>query len=626
MLAPLAAVAQEPSGFDAHGFVLHAHDGDLRDPLTLNRPGPWNQGDWWVSGLLEYADRPLVQVVAPSIGSDTPDENILLDQLFGLNLNTGAGIHDRLRLDAGAPVFFTSVGQEGRQNPAMGDLRVTATGALLRPQHLEVGGGLGVGAAAHLDLPTGDSTIFLGQPGVAGGLGLLATYEGAWYTFSGELGAQLNPKAELDNLENADQLLLGAAVNVLPGPDTGITLESHFGVPFAAADQPGTGLPGELLLSLRQRVGASATITVGGATAVTPGAGAARFRTFAGVTIGQVEPARAPDHDALLDAVIHDLCPGNVETSNGWRDDDGCPDELGALMVRATYKTQDVPTAALSLHTPDGERRTRVSDRPTLRAVPGSMIRAEAAAPDLCLVGEASTTATESAAELVIELRQHLLTWLEVAVVDPAGVPVPDPMVRLTSPAAPSCVPDTPATASPGTHVVRNPTGVTTVHLLVEAPGFKVFEQDVSVAADGTRVTVRLETSRVVLKQDRIEILDKVFFETNKAVIKPASFGLLNDVAAVILAHPEVGRVQVEGHTDDQGNDAYNLKLSHARAESVRSYLIQRGVAADRLDAAGFGESLPLETNRTEAGRSVNRRVEFKLIDPAPGETHAPKP
>ena len=120
---------------------------------------------------------------------------------------------------------------------------------------------------------------------------------------------------------------------------------------------------------------------------------------------------------------------------------------------------------------------------------------------------------------------------------------------------------------------------------------------------------------------DRYEIViyDKVHFETAKAVIKPESFGLLNDVASIIITNPDLGRVEVAGHTDSQGSDAYNLKLSQRRAESVVNYLIQGGVEPQRLMAQGYGESTPIDTNETTEGKARNRRVEFTIKDKANG-------
>lgn len=122
----------------------------------------------------------------------------------------------------------------------------------------------------------------------------------------------------------------------------------------------------------------------------------------------------------------------------------------------------------------------------------------------------------------------------------------------------------------------------------------------------------------VVIKPERLEILDKVYFEFDKATLLPESFPLLTQVAAVILAHPELKVVRVDGHTDNIGGAAYNKDLSTRRAESVRTFLIQQGVAPERLSFQGFGFERPIATNDTEEGRGENRRVEFLIIDPPP--------
>jgi outer membrane protein OmpA-like peptidoglycan-associated protein len=73
-------------------------------------------------------------------------------------------------------------------------------------------------------------------------------------------------------------------------------------------------------------------------------------------------------------------------------------------------------------------------------------------------------------------------------------------------------------------------------------------------------------------------------------------------------------RFLIEGHTDSQGSDAYNLKLSDERAASVKNYLIEKGLPASRLSSEGFGETKPVANNATAAGRQQNRRVEISLI------------
>lgn len=116
----------------------------------------------------------------------------------------------------------------------------------------------------------------------------------------------------------------------------------------------------------------------------------------------------------------------------------------------------------------------------------------------------------------------------------------------------------------------------------------------------------------VVVTEQKIEIKQTVYFDTNKATIKPVSFSLLNEVAQALKDNPKI-KVEVGGHTDSQANDAFNLKLSQRRAESVRTYLIKQGIASDRMSAKGYGEEVPIADNRTATGRAENRRVEFVI-------------
>jgi OOP family OmpA-OmpF porin len=106
----------------------------------------------------------------------------------------------------------------------------------------------------------------------------------------------------------------------------------------------------------------------------------------------------------------------------------------------------------------------------------------------------------------------------------------------------------------------------------------------------------------------------KVFFDTNSAVLKTESFAELDNMAR-FLADVPAARGVVEGHTDNVGADAYNLALSQRRADAVRKYLIDKGVAADRLQTKGLGETQPEADNATADGRAQNRRVVFARTD-----------
>ena len=93
------------------------------------------------------------------------------------------------------------------------------------------------------------------------------------------------------------------------------------------------------------------------------------------------------------------------------------------------------------------------------------------------------------------------------------------------------------------------------------------------------------------------------------------SFDILNQVANVLKGNSQLVRIRIEGHTDSKGNDAYNKKLSQSRAESVRNYLVAKGIDTNRLVPAGFGEEQPVATNTTNDGRAENRRVEFVILE-----------
>lgn len=107
-----------------------------------------------------------------------------------------------------------------------------------------------------------------------------------------------------------------------------------------------------------------------------------------------------------------------------------------------------------------------------------------------------------------------------------------------------------------------------------------------------------------------------VTFDTNATVIKPGLHTEIDRVASVLTRYPET-LIRVEGHTDSVGSDEYNMDLSLRRAASVRDLLVQRGVSSGRIETVGFGKTMPVATNATEAGRQRNRRVEIKIAPQA---------
>lgn len=149
--------------------------------------------------------------------------------------------------------------------------------------------------------------------------------------------------------------------------------------------------------------------------------------------------------------------------------------------------------------------------------------------------------------------------------------------------------------------------------IFVEAPGYGVRRTDL-VLAPGLAprdVTFTLSAARTDRNDEVLRILDKVSFELDQTAIGDDGSGALAEIATLMLAHPEITRLEVQGHSDASGTPAYNMELSQSRADTVREALIKLGVPMERLSARGYGAMRPVAENETDPGRAQNRRVEF---------------
>ncbi len=131
--------------------------------------------------------------------------------------------------------------------------------------------------------------------------------------------------------------------------------------------------------------------------------------------------------------------------------------------------------------------------------------------------------------------------------------------------------------------------------------------------------TLFLENIDKVIEPKQMEVgntfvLENILYDLNKSVLRSESKVVL-DRLSVILNENKSIKLKIESHTDAQGLEEYNLILSERRAQAVVKYLISKGINKDRLMAEGFGESKPIAANNTEAGRQVNRRAEFKILE-----------
>lgn len=137
---------------------------------------------------------------------------------------------------------------------------------------------------------------------------------------------------------------------------------------------------------------------------------------------------------------------------------------------------------------------------------------------------------------------------------------------------------------------------------------------------DSIRVEIRLPNQKVTVKKSfavlevgRKLVLDNIRFATNKYSIEAASMPELDYLVSLMKARPTM-RLKIEGHTDDAGDHFFNMKLSNLRAESVRNYMVRKGIEPKRLFTVGYGETRPTATNETEEGRHLNRRTEFIIL------------
>ncbi len=118
----------------------------------------------------------------------------------------------------------------------------------------------------------------------------------------------------------------------------------------------------------------------------------------------------------------------------------------------------------------------------------------------------------------------------------------------------------------------------------------------------------------IKITETALEIPEKVFFQSGLAVIDERSYALLSAIADVLTEHPELTMVSVEGHTDSSGKAKANKTLSQERADAVVAFLVEKGVAAERLSAKGWGQEKPVGSNETDEGKAANRRVEFLIV------------
>lgn len=602
---------EEPTeGFDAHGLALVAQDGDPRDLLRVHRAGRFEQGDFWATGLFEYADEPLVLGYHYTDGR--PDEyEPYLDNVMALNFNLGGAVHDRVRLDLGVPLYLASVGPGGgSQGVAIGDIRFTPTAAIVRPKP-QYGGGFGLAVMPYIDLPTGDPDKFLGDQGVSYGGFVAATYEAGPLTLSLDAGPEINPNIDVLNQTGADHVSVGGGVGFLVTRTMGINLEGRKRFALGGVEGEafkGIEAPAEFTGSFRGRLPSGPHFALGAATALSRGAGAAKFRAFVAVGFGKVNMNYGDwDGDGIGDEA--DQCLKEPETLNSYQDDDGCPDAGGTALFTVQldgFVETDVP---ITVTNGADEWTLDSALEPVPLELAEGTYRVKAGYPGY--VAEDQFVITEGEQSVVLDLEEVVPGTLSISLEHAHGDSLDKVGLSVIGEGAP---PGSQTLGPNGLAHMELPPGQYLVYLKTNDGA--LYRKYISITSDEhVHIDASLRNPRVKLTATRVEVDETIYFDTDKATIKPESHDLLEEIGTLLIANPQVTKIEIQGHTDDQGSEEHNLELSQSRADAVKEFMVDLGVEADRLESVGYGESYPISTNATEAGRARNRRVEFLILE-----------
>ena len=125
----------------------------------------------------------------------------------------------------------------------------------------------------------------------------------------------------------------------------------------------------------------------------------------------------------------------------------------------------------------------------------------------------------------------------------------------------------------------------------------------------------------VIVTENSILILEKIYFETDSAEIQERSFPIIEAVAATLIGNPQILFLEIQGHADERSSDEYNVRLTTDRAAAVLEALVARGVTRDHLRSAGYGERCPIDPRHTAEAWDENRRVEFRILRTTDGQT-----
>jgi outer membrane protein OmpA-like peptidoglycan-associated protein len=576
--------------------------------------------DWDAALWFAYSNDPLFTYRTTSNGSPIDREATLVQDRFVAHLTGAIGLFDWFELGAELPVLLLQerddslapVGDQQSLTPmGIGDVRVYPKMRLMQQRS---GGAFDLGVQAPITLPTGSSVDYFGDAGFTITPTVLASRR--WRISDGSLRAAGNLGLRLRSTESAlpdgkniagTELIarVGVAYQFVPLPDHptefALSMASAAATSGFASDIPARS-PVEVLGEVDHSIAGPLSVFVGGAVGIIAGGGGPDFRGFTGLRWAPRAPLDR-DGDGVLDE--DDKCARESETKNGFEDADGCPDvddKDGDGVRDNDDKCVDVAEDKDDFEDADG----CPDDDHDHDGLANSTDSCPAQAEDKDGFEDADGCPDDdNDADGVADAEDRCAGEREDkdGFEDGDGCPEADNDADGLADASDRC-----PTAAGGADNHGCPD--------TDRDGDSVFDRfDNCPDEAGTPANAGCaSTQKVLLKAGKLEILDKVFFETGRDVIDPKSYALLDNVAAVLAAHPEFKKIRVEGHTDNAGGADRNKELSTQRARAVVTYLVQKGLSAERLESVGFGPERPIADNATVEGRAQNRRVEFVIV------------
>jgi OOP family OmpA-OmpF porin len=581
----VAVCAAGPAAADP-GFAVPRFQPSFAGDRLFGIQSPYgaSENGFMAMALLDYAHAPLVlkDATGKTLGA------IVSDQVL-LHLDASYAVARAVTFNVDLPIAFqrgeapslmggTAFGQPTAT--ALGDLRLGARAALFG----DADDPFQLALATMVWFPTGSRAAYTSDGTVRAQPDLIAGGATRWFVWSASVGYELRQRVDLDLEVPGPGLRWGAGMGFLPGDGSfqiGPEVTGH--VPIVAQGQ-NRSPDAEVLLGARVRFAKHFVTGFGAAMGIHTGQDTPDFRTVLSLAYAPrgVRAADVADRDGDGIPDVEDACPDErgVRTTdpktNGCpaaapdRDGDGIPDSEDACPdVRGVRD----PAPSINGCPPD-----RDND-----GIPDS----EDACPDQ--MGPRSADPRQNGCPPPSDRDKDGIPDSEDACPDIFGVPDADPKKN-------GC-------PVPGGD--RDRDGI--LDDKDACPDDKG-PADPDPKKNGCPKDVRVTEGEIV-------ILQQVEFDTGRATIGAVSKGLLDTIAVVLRDHPEILKIEVQGHTDSRGQLEANLILSQQRAEAVIASLEKRGIEAPRLTAKGYGSTRPLMSNVSSAGRQKNRRVEIHILE-----------